>query len=124
MLIYLIFDFLYYQIIFIIIISATITIIIVFIIILISIIISVTLTVTIYHLYALNSANYAALIYNTLLQRIKTSPKFPANSPSTYSSVSANYRNCSDDDGDSDDNDEKNDDDDDNSDDDDDDEYK
>ena len=61
---------------------------------------------------ALNSANYAALIYNTLLQRIKTSPKFPANSPSTYSSVSANYRNCSDDDGDSDDNDEKNDDDD------------
>lgn len=33
-----------------------------------------------------------SLIYRTLLQRIKTSPKFPDNSPSMYSSVSPNYK--------------------------------
>ena len=35
--------------------------------------------------------NGAALTYKTLLQRIKTSPRFPESWPSMYSSVSANY---------------------------------
>ena len=35
--------------------------------------------------------NGAALTYKTLLQRIKTSPRFPESWPSMYSSVSANW---------------------------------